>query len=321
MRKVTVVALSLVFILLVVPFFLIYIIPKLTTPVPTEFVRRVSDNRFIVVKPPSWKEVFELARRGKASYNYITFYSTSDIRWLYIMYTSSESENPCEDLLKFYGKGVRWDWYGFLLKDNCKWLKTFLFNTSRTWYLAYSFLKPLEKWRLRTYGGDVYLWTLIYMTNEGLVIEFYNALDQEQYQAIEKKLAELISKHRKFVLLFEWHIKTWWYETHTFLEKNNIPYAVLLFSGVKGENVAYWETRSARASIFKKVIFRDKMLVDPALHPDLDPTKFINWVAYINGEPVAVSKGSVDGCRYLNITMCDLYLNTVDVLKEVLGEG
>lgn len=94
-----------------------------------------------------------------------------------------------------------WEWHGFLLKDHGRWLKTFLFNTSRSWYLAYGFLKPLGRQRLLEYSEDAYMWSLAYETKQGLMIEFYNIFNEIQLRALIEKIRNFTNQYQLFVLL------------------------------------------------------------------------------------------------------------------------
>ena len=80
--------------------------------------------------------MFLLVWRGVASYRYITWYSDEmiiDASQLYYIF-----KGDCCKLVEFYSRDL--DFYGFLLRNNCSWLKKFMHGTERSWYLAYAFL-------------------------------------------------------------------------------------------------------------------------------------------------------------------------------------
>ena len=72
MKKLTVMLIAIAIVLSCLPFLWLALVPqeKRYSVVAENYVVRIDNDRFLVVKPPSWRELFNLALRGKASYYY-----------------------------------------------------------------------------------------------------------------------------------------------------------------------------------------------------------------------------------------------------------
>jgi hypothetical protein len=263
------------------------------------YLRKMNDTTYVVIKPPSWVEVYVLAHTGNASYKYITWYSLSDFDNLAFKYQDYISSDPCRYLTSIYEN--RMDFYGFLLENNCTWLKTFLFGTDRSWYLAYSFIEPLEKKVIERYQGGVYLWALVYNTSYGVVIKFFNILDNSERKALEATLKKLIEDNSVFVLLLTPQLKTWWYDIYKHLERNKKPFASLIEVEASPGQATFEMIYSTRQDLFKALL--GSHLVT-SYKPIDDPTGSIAAIVYEKGSPVSVSLIDDVFCQFFENLRC-----------------
>jgi len=266
--------------------------------VPTrEYIVEAGVNRFVVVKPPSWSELFWLAVEGLASYSYITWYDVDTLWTLYCLYMQNLHGDPCRVLVETFKSD--WAWYKFLLGDNCTWLKTFLFNTTPDWYLAHGFIEPLGRRVLEGVAGDAKVYVLAYRSSMGLHIEFYNILDRGELEELKRKLWNLTHGSHVFTLL-EGAVRTWWYRVYRYLEANGIPYAILSDIGFKG-SPGWKRIFEARKELYK-FILGDHL---NATYGPLDEPG-LELVVFVDGEPVTVC--IIDwprGCRFFPGLICE----------------
>lgn len=315
MRALIVLVLALVFIVLVLLPYLfpiqlqLYLYPKKVSQNP--FLVKISKNKYLVKEPPSWIAVYGLARRGLASYWYIAPCDVDDLETLYYYHVIENMS--CEEIIAMFKATGRIIHYGFLLKDNCKWMKTFLFNTTPDWYLAHSFIKPLEIQKIREYEGEVDLYLLVYESDEGLMIEFYNILNETELTELKEKIRSLISKNPITILLTKRAISTWWYDLYTYLKEKNIPYIILMTSEARIEEDTDWFTP------YKDLY---ESILEGALAGPLSFDEIISFkaVIYVDGEPVAVVVEQLCECEFFakNIPCRDI--NIVDMLEEILNK-
>ena len=309
MRTLTALVLAVVFTLAVIaPSLLVYLVepprPKRMGPSIEDYVVEKDDNTYLVRKPPSWREMLYLAQSGEASYEYITWYSVSDLWTLYNLYVSHNKS--CKELIEMHEHEMTW--YAFLFRDNCRWLKTFLFNNTRDWYLAHGFIGPLvDRW-LEEHGGEVDLYVLVYRVDEGLMIEFYDIHDKTRLTELKEKIHGFVSREPVLVLLDRLAVSTWWYSLYTYLTENNIPYVILL---------PLYSSGSPSPTPYEEVL---ETILGGALAKQIrgGEAPSVRAVVYVDGEPVAVVVEQVSDCvLFTNNTVCGR--EVFEVLGKVLG--
>ena len=108
-KKLTVMLMAIAIVLSCLPFLWLALVPQEKRPsvVAENYVVRIDDDRFLVVKPPSWRELFNLALRNKASYYYITWYNLAELQTLYSLYTQLQylEKEPCKLLIRMFTQG------------------------------------------------------------------------------------------------------------------------------------------------------------------------------------------------------------------------
>jgi len=236
MRILTAVIIS---VLLTVAVLAIYLVPMLfqRPPPPPPLEELVPQLRIeeggrkaVITEPLSWAEVYNLYLNGRASYECVMGFTSSDrymLDFLYMQYNKLRVNysDPCPVIIEKYGQMLSGP-YSLLVENNCYWLKKLFYGTEKEWYVTLAIVPPLaEKYASRYKNYSI--WTIIHFENKSMVIELYNIANSTEREEFLNRYNQIVNSYPKVVVIMTNGARRFWYKDYKLLEDTRTPYVIV----------------------------------------------------------------------------------------------
>jgi len=252
---------------------------------PEDYFVRVSEREFVVTKPLSWAE-----------HTFLTWNGYGDFKFTFPAYEPSESVFMtylqygfnCSAVREFYKRWLTdlyYEFYDFLLEDDCYRLRKFTFDLeSRSWYASLTLLGYFKRLYMEKLREPYYVWILVRFDPDAMRVKIYNAVNQEELDELRSDVKKAVREHPRVAVAIITHYPIW----YGFFEeaRRNGTYIVALYAR-DAKDVDWSVCQRIMSEIFS------------AIHGKLKDIQFFYavWVLLDRGRIVAVYSDSCSGVR------------------------